>query len=221
MSSQPEVSQTVLNSGLAVAVSACQKGGAATTAIDAAVRHIRARQSLSMLDEARTRDWLQRELPAALRAKPAESKPEETPAAADASQLYRMTGPTRFTAVGQPPFIFPPLWLYRLIDGQTVRKLSTGCIQRRKIIVATTALVFLLAGVFPPWLQTFDLNSMHTESDAGYALIASPPQPRDYSYSIGIKLDRSRLAVELAGVLAAGIGAWFFFGGEKRGGITT
>ena len=27
------------------------------------------------------------------------------------------------TPVGKPPFIFPPLWLYRLIDGQTARRL--------------------------------------------------------------------------------------------------
>lgn len=216
MSSQPEVSPAILNSGLAVAASACQKGEPTAWAIDSAVKHIRTRQALSMLDESRVRDWLQRELPAALRAKPAEAKPEEPAPVAAANQLYRMTGPTKFTAVGKPPFIFPPLWLYRLIDGQTVRKLSADCIQRRKIIVATAAVLFLVAGLFPPWIQTYDLNETHTQSDAGYAFLLSPPPPRDYTYAVGIKLDRTRLTVELACVLAVGIGVWFWFGGEKK-----
>jgi len=171
------------------------------------------------LDEARVRGWLERELPGALRratdaSPPEENSADEIPEAA--RQLYQMTGPTQFTSVGKPPFIFPPLWLYRLIDGQTARKLSASCRQRRKIIAAATAVAFLIAAAFPPWIQTYDLNSTHTQSDAGYAFITSPPPPRDYSYAIGIKLDQPRLAIEFAGVLAAGVGAWFLLGGEKK-----
>ena len=73
MSSQPEVSPALLNSGLAVAASACQNGEPTAWAIDAAVKHIHSRQALSLLDQGRVRDWLQRELPAAVRARPAEA----------------------------------------------------------------------------------------------------------------------------------------------------
>lgn len=216
MNPTPEVSQSLLNSGLEVAVRACAVGQPSAQAVAAAVQHIRARHALSMREEARVRDWLERELPQAIRHASAASQPEEKPADDAARQLYRMTGPTRFTPVGKPPFIFPPLWLYRLIDGQTARKLSPGCIRRRKIIVATASLACLLAGLFPPWIQTVDLNTTHTQTDAGYAFILSPPTPREYSYAIGIRLDNSRLHLEVVCLLAASLAAWFLFGGEKK-----
>lgn len=218
MNQTPEISQSLLASGLAMAVNACPSGQSADQAIAVAVQHIRARQSLSLRDEAKVRDWLEQQLPQAICQANATSKTEEKTAGDAAQQLYRMTGPTKFTAVGKPPFIFPPLWLYRLIDGQTGRKLSPGCIRRRKIIVSGTALAFLLAGLFPPWIQTVDLNTTHTQTDAGYGFLFSPPAPREYSFAIGIRLDDSRLRVEVAGLLAASVAAWFLFGGEKKNG---
>ncbi len=218
MKPTPEVSQSLLNSGLEAAVRACAAGQPSGQAVAAAVQHIRARHALSLRDEARVRDWLERELPQAIRHASATPQPEEKPADNAAKLLYRMTGPSRFTPVGKPPFIFPPLWLYRLIDGQTARKLSPDCIQRSKIIVATASLACLLAGLFPPWIQTVDLNTTHTQTDAGYAFILSPPPPREYSYSIGVRLDQSRLQLEAACLLAASIAAWCLFGGEKKHG---
>ncbi len=216
MNPTPEISQSLLASGLASAVNTCASGQSSDQAIAVAVHHIRARQTLSLRDEAKVRDWLERELPQAIRPAAATSPPTEKPADDAAQQLYRMTGPTKFTAVGKPPFIFPPLWLYRLIDGQTARKLSPACLRRRKIIVATAALAGLLAGLFPPWIQTVDLNTTHTQTAAGYAFLFSPPAPREYSFAIGIRLDQARLQLEAAGLLAAGVGAWFLFGGEQR-----
>lgn len=216
MNPTPEISQSLLVSGLATAVNACASGQSADQAIAVAVQHIRARQTLSLRDEAKVRDWLERELPQAIRQAAATSEPEEKPAGDSAKQLYRMTGPTKFTAVGKPPFIFPPLWLYRLIDGQTVRKLSPDCIRRRKIIISGAALACLLAGLFPPWIQTVDLNTTHTQTDAGYGFLFSPPAPREYSFAIGIRLDDSRLRLEAACLLAASLAAWFLFGGEKQ-----
>jgi hypothetical protein len=211
----PEVSNTVLKSGLDVAARMSNAGKPPGEAIDAAVKHIRSRESLSMLDEARVRDWLVYELPNAVRAASTDSKPEEKTDADESTVLYQKVGAGQFSPVGKPPFIIPPLWLYRLIDGQTARRLSADCIARRKIIVVASAAVFLLVGLFPPWVQTFDLNSTHTRTAAGYAFIMSPPAPAEYSYSIGIQLDTPRLVIELACVLAFGIAAWVLFGGEK------
>jgi hypothetical protein len=215
MSSTSEVSLAVLKSGLAAAAKVCEKGESSDKTIDTALQHIRSRQPLSMLDEARVRGWLERELPEAIRAGRSESKSQETSDAKDANQLYRMVGPGRLSPVGKPPFIFPPLWLYRLIDGQAAHKLSDRCLWRRKIIALSIAAAVLFIGLFPPWIQTYDLNSTHTQTGAGYAFIWSPPAPRDYSYSIGIKLDITRLSVELVAVLTAGFGAWFLFADEK------
>jgi hypothetical protein len=216
MNPLPDVSRAVLNSGLELAAQAVKKGKPSDKAIDAAVQHIRFREGLSMLDEARIRDWLASELPNAVRAGSADSKPEKKSEADASAVLYQKVGPGQFSPVRKPPFIFPPLWLYRLIDRQTARKLSADCIQRRKIIVVASAVAFLLAGLFPPWVQTFDLNSTHTRTAAGYAFIVSPPPPSEYSYSIGIQLDTSRLWIELACVLAISIAMWFLFGGDKK-----
>lgn|ERR1022692_1457317 len=216
MKATPEVSDTVLKGGLDVAARMLKEGKPPGEAIDAAVKHIRARESLSMLDEARVRDWLAYELPNAVRAANTDSEPEEKSEADASAVLYQKVGSGQFSPVGKPPFIIPPLWLYRLIDGQTARKLSADCITRRKIIVVASAAVFLLVGLFPPWVQTFDLNSTHTRTTAGYSFIMSPPPPTEYSYSIGIQLDTSRLGIELACVLAISIAAWFLFGGEKK-----
>lgn len=209
-----------LDSGLELAARAVSAGSSSPQAIDAALQHIRSRQALSMLDEARIRDWLERELPQATRPTRPAPEPEANPATEipdAARQLYRMTGPTRFSPVGKPPFIFPPLWLYRLIDGRTSRQLSPDCLKRRQIILLSAALACLLAGVFPPWIQTVDLNTTHTQSDAGYAFILTPPAPREYSYAIGIRLDHSRLRLEAGCLLAATLAAWFLFGREKKG----
>jgi hypothetical protein len=216
MNPSPDVSRAVLDSGLELAAQVVKKGKPSDKAIDAAVQHIRSRESLSMLDEARVRDWLANELPNAVRTANADSEPEGKPEANASAVLYQKVGPGQFSPVGKPPFIFPPLWLYRLIDGQTVRKLSADCIKRRKIIVVASAVAFLLAGLFPPWVQTFDLNSTHTRTAAGYAFILSPPPLTEYSYSIGIQLDTSWLWIELTCVQAISVAVWFLFGSDKE-----
>lgn len=215
------VNRADLDSGLELAVQAVKSGRSFAQAVDAAVKHIRTRQTLSRLDESRVRVWLEGELPHAIRRNNTAAKPEEKPAADLADQLYRQTGPGRFTPVGKPPFIFPPLWLYRLVDGRTARKHSADCIRRRKIIVAAIAVAGLLAGLFPPWVQTFDLNTTHTQTSAGYAFIGKPPAPMEYAYSIGIQMDWARLGIEMACIAVAGVAVWFWLGGERqRGGAS-
>ena len=216
MNPLPEISRAILNSGLDNAVHTVKRGKPFSEAVDAAVQHIRSRESLSMRDEARVRDWLSGELPNALRAAGPRVEPQEQPEANVSEDLYQRIGPGQFSPVGKPPFIFPPLWLYRLIDGRTTTKHSAECLQRRKIIAAVSGFAFLLVGLFPPWIQTFDLNTTHTRTDAGYAFLLSPPAPKEYSYSIGIQLDVSRLWIELACVMGISVAAWFLFGSEKK-----
>ena len=109
MKATPEVSRLALNGGLDVAARKLKEGRPPGEAIDAAVKHIRARETLSMLDEARVRDWLASELPNAVRAASAGSEPEEVSEADESSMLYQKVGPGQFSPVGKPPFIVPPL----------------------------------------------------------------------------------------------------------------
>src|ERR1035438_9761262 len=61
-----------------------------------------------------------------------------------------------------------------------------------KAIALGGCFLFLLCGLFPPWLYT---RSGHTESSAGYYFLPTAPQPKSYSNS-GISLDAQRLAIE-------------------------
>ncbi len=66
--------------------------------------------------------------------------------------------------------------------------------QIRLIIVSVT--VFVLIGLFPPWVYTLDTANMHTEKPAGFALIVKPPTPERDAPAFGVRLDMSRLFVE-------------------------
>lgn len=74
----------------------------------------------------------------------------------------------------------------------------------RKILVAG-ALLFLLSGLFPPWVYTYDRNGDaggHTQKPAGYKFIFSPPSPETHpQYSglnifFGVRVDFSRLLIQ-------------------------
>jgi hypothetical protein len=73
--------------------------------------------------------------------------------------------------------------------------------QKRLIIVGV--LVFILAGLFPPWIYTLHVNRIDTEKPAGYAPIFDPPSPEKYNKYYGIKLDVSRLAVQWIIIISA------------------
>ena len=66
-----------------------------------------------------------------------------------------------------------------------------------KAILICGCLLFLLCGLFPPWLHT---HSGHTVSSAGYCFLLTAPQPR--GYNSGIRLDAERLAIEWLCILA-------------------
>lgn len=82
----------------------------------------------------------------------------------------------------------------------------------QKGILICGAVVFVLCGLFPPWLYTYDVTGTHSRSDAGYYFVLTPPGPKpSYGNSTGIQLDTSRLLIEWACILAATGAGWVIF----------
>jgi len=74
--------------------------------------------------------------------------------------------------------------------------------KQKKIIIAGIV-VFILAGLFPPWIYTLHVQAFDTEKPAEYALIFYPPDTEEYDPEYGVELDFSRLAVQWLVVIAA------------------
>jgi len=70
-------------------------------------------------------------------------------------------------------------------------------------------------GLFPPWIHTLDLESIHREKPAGYALIISPPKPERNTPFFGVKIDIARLFVQW-GVVAAATGLGLLLARSKN-----
>lgn len=148
-----------------------------------------------------------------------EGKEETEQRCSEPSVLYRLVGPGRFAPVPRESTMGSlanavPAWLAGLLT--------------RKTIVALGAIAFVLAGLFPPWLRTLDVESVHLLRNAGYAFIASPPTPGNDGYKVlqpelpgrlsplgGIRLDTSRLLVEWCCILVMAGAAWFVCGVSK------
>ena len=88
-------------------------------------------------------------------------------------------------------------------------------LQSRKITLAVAAAAFVLAGLFPPWLKTFDAQAIHSRRNAGYAFILSPPEPEGHRPYDGIQLDTTRLLIEWSCILVFAGTAWFLCGVSK------
>ena len=74
-----------------------------------------------------------------------------------------------------------------------------------KIVIISTAL-FIGMGLYPPWVNTFDAKTTHSEKPAGYALIVQPPKPEKDSYPYGVRLDAARFLVQWLTLLIATAG---------------
>jgi len=72
-------------------------------------------------------------------------------------------------------------------------------------ILTAAGVIFVAMGLFPPWTYTLDMQSIHREKPAGYALIVSPPNPEKDAPAFGVRLDISRLLIQWL-VLAAATG---------------
>lgn len=77
--------------------------------------------------------------------------------------------------------------------------------QRLTIILGGLGVLIML--VFPPWVFTFDAESIHMQMDAGYAPISDPPKPAaalkkwewltgGYRQMVVVKIDRERLLLQ-------------------------
>lgn len=86
---------------------------------------------------------------------------------------------------------------------------------QRKILMGGL-LLFLFLGLFPPWVYTFNYQSVHAERPAHYAFIAWPPEPKMGGFAHGVAIDISRLLVQWL-VLGAAIGFGMFFTRTKGG----
>ena len=86
---------------------------------------------------------------------------------------------------------------------------------QRKILIGGL-LVFLFLGLFPPWVYTFNAQSVHAERPAYYAFIALPPNPERDAPAFGVSIDMSRLVIQWF-VLAAAVGFGVFITRTKTG----
>jgi hypothetical protein len=75
-------------------------------------------------------------------------------------------------------------------------------------ILIAAGVIFIAMGTFPPWTYTLDLESVHREKPAGYALIVSPPPPEKDAPAYGVQIDFSRLLIQWL-ILVAATGGLF------------
>lgn len=81
----------------------------------------------------------------------------------------------------------------------------------KKLILASALFLFVLAGIFPPWIKTVDLNGpngSHSRKPVGVYFILSPPQV--YEEGQGMRIDFTQLFVEWGVILVIGTSpVWF------------
>ena len=76
-----------------------------------------------------------------------------------------------------------------------------------KRIIALGIVVFVLSGLFPPWVYTFNPpGARPTENPAGYRLIFDPPPAARKFRLAGVRIDYARLLIQWAviGAIVAG-----------------
>ena len=69
--------------------------------------------------------------------------------------------------------------------------------QIQKKILITGIILILACCLFPPWVHTFKAKSIYSEESAGYSLIVNPPQRKNNDLRFGVKLDTSRLLLQI------------------------
>ena len=75
-----------------------------------------------------------------------------------------------------------------------------------KILIIGIILI-LACCLFPPWVHTYKARSIYSEESAGYSLIVEPPKKKYDSQRYGVKLDTTRLLLQIFIVsLATGAG---------------
>ena len=67
----------------------------------------------------------------------------------------------------------------------------------QRLIIVVGAIAILACCLFPPWVHTFKAEGIYSEESAGYSLLISPPARKSKSVKFGIKLDSSRLLLQI------------------------
>ena|SRR5438046_2006147 len=85
----------------------------------------------------------------------------------------------------------------------------------QKHAIAAGFAFFLVASLFPPWVQTFqDQGISQVRRDAGYHVLFTPPEPSRDHPKFGVAIDSQRLLIEYLVILVAAGG--FFVAGKAR-----
>ena len=84
--------------------------------------------------------------------------------------------------------------------------------QRRLLQIGIAAAV--LMGIFPPWTDSFQYETVHSQGAAGYSFILDPPKA-ELLHSITI--DLSRLVVQWVVVVLAVGGSVLYCRGPSKG----
>ena len=86
---------------------------------------------------------------------------------------------------------------------------------QRKIIVLSITM-YIVMGLFPPWVYTFDNKSTHTENPAGYAIIFNPPWAEGDERRHGVHVDMSRITVQWITLAIVTAGALLLVSGSRK-----
>jgi len=91
---------------------------------------------------------------------------------------------------------------------------SLNKLQKKVVIIGFVAIILCCA--FPPWIHTYKAEGVYSEESAGYSLLMHPPS-RKKSFRFGVKLDTSRLLLQIFMVsLTTGFG--IFISKDKKSG---
>lgn len=75
---------------------------------------------------------------------------------------------------------------------------------KQKIVLWIGLIVFLISGIFPPWVQVFDDGKTYNEKDQGYHFLMKPPEvifdsdtyAEWYKMQFRMKIDIARLIIQ-------------------------
>ena len=68
---------------------------------------------------------------------------------------------------------------------------------KQRKIISIGAFVLIVCCLFPPWVYTVKHRDIYSEESAGYSLILSPPEKKGDSAANGVKLDVTRILLQI------------------------
>ena len=80
-------------------------------------------------------------------------------------------------------------------------------VQKKIIIIGATTII--ICCFFPPWIHTFNAKGIYSEESAGYSLLTTPPVKKRDNVRFGVKLDISRLLLQIFMIsITTGVGVF-------------